>query len=394
MAISNIFFLWSKPSTPLSTMPSSTPSPLITSALSSERRTSRLDKLLHQVYCSELEVLHCDKDKKSLSVWAWYEPNQLFSGYSWPFSRPLNQAGHRIPPAELETHCETQRILLPYCFCPFIGSCDSTQTNAHASFCRATTGIHVGNYVAQCVGSNGRRTYCGYLGMFCYSQRTRTISWILISLCLDAQCRCTIYMLGSGEVPILRTLQVCPPYPGLIAHTSDTNYDSFLFCIPAAHTSSIRHSGIPESGRCRRSTRRGGVTWQTYCAAFPNHSLGRIPQRFLNNASSPLPATFPAFEPGASTSTTALYVSSSAVKGDPNKSEQLKQGNPLKRSYAMLGTLSNRPDVLLLTKTRQERQHPRICTIISHGKRNGVLTQARWLCSTGLVWRRILWFVG
>lgn len=348
-------------------MPSSTPSPLTTPASSTERRTSRLDKLLHRVYYSKLEVLHCDKDNKSLSVWAWYEPNQLLSGYSWPFLRPLNQAGHRIPPAELEAHCEAQRIPLPYCFCPtFIG----TQTNVHASFCRATTGIHVGTYIAKCAGSNGLRTFCGYLGMFYNFQRKRTISWTLISLCLDAQWRCSVYMLSPGEAHILISLQVCPSHPGLIGLTSDTNYD----LIPDAPTSSMQRSGIAEPGRYRRSTRRGGVTWNFYSPAFPNPSAGRIPQRFVNNMSSPLPATFNPLEPGPSTSTTALYVSSSTVEGDLNKSERSKQRNPLKRSYAMIGTLSNKLDMLLLMETRQECQHPRIRPTILHNKRNGVLT--------------------
>lgn len=125
--------------------------------------TTRLDRLLRQVFNSKLEVLHYDGDRNGLSVWTWCVFMVLScSNYPLLFhTRPLDHNGLRVPPENLENYCKSHKILRPYCLCPLNDHYDSYPL---ASIHKATGGIHAGNLVSSCAFSEDSRLCCGYLG--------------------------------------------------------------------------------------------------------------------------------------------------------------------------------------------------------------------------------------
>lgn len=125
--------------------------------------TTRLDRLLRQVFNSKLEVLHYDGDRNGLSVWTWCVFTVLLRlDYLLLFyKRPLDHNGLRVPPENLENHCKSHEILRPYCLCLVNANYDSYPL---ASIHEATSGVHAGTLVSSCTVSEDSRLCCGYLG--------------------------------------------------------------------------------------------------------------------------------------------------------------------------------------------------------------------------------------
>lgn len=151
----------------LSTMSSTPPSTTTFPASSLMLGVTRLHKMLRQVYHSKLVVLQYNNGKRGLSMWTWCVFTVYIATYKAPshflffVPRPLDGSGQRVSPTDLGNYCESHEILRPYCLCTFN---DASKSYPQASFCKATSGVHVTEIVVQCAGSEDHHPYCGYLG--------------------------------------------------------------------------------------------------------------------------------------------------------------------------------------------------------------------------------------